>query len=737
MRSNVIKFIALLITATVVLISCTAGAESVGKLAVPGVAEIATEPVLSGARKIVSSADLPVPMTLNDAIERGHVERLREEETDLFSAIFLNEDGSKTMYMFASPIKYVSASGEVKDKSTKFASDRKGYYIRDNDVNLTFGTRSADAVLLQHGKHIVKIEQTALRKADQEARLVENALVFEDAFERGAVLEYIPLLSGVESRMVVESPDKLSHFTYSITAEDLKLSKDENGSYSFCDKDGKSVFCIGGATIEGANGRHCEILPEISHTSDFVYSVTIPLDEDVISQNGISYPLIASTSSTITINSSIEDSVVYEGYPNSAFGSYLFNSIGYLDASHKVGRLLVKTPGLFTNSTFNSIAYNSIRKAELHIYTASGGTRVSLMPCRSAKSWSEYSITWNSLFNSTQFSKWMRLENPKFDAAASDKYIYLPYAPSSGGSAVAVNITGTVKAWKESSAYRGNGILLYNNESESSSSKCRDFCSKEYANSHSGSLMPYLTINYNSSSYIPVKLYIHYDPAFALKCAEEYGNFPNPVNMKLTAILNGGFSKLQTRFGIAMSFEQTAYSSYIYSGLCLQRNNLNNICTCSDTCKNGGTYHHTNQRNMMHTSRFSDMNLSTGIKMLVTGHKTCEEKGNTETCNGNGALGLAYSWHAGLPGGTARIGVFATDNSSTTNNYKAYVVFHEIGHVFGVPDHYDSNGQTVPDMDGRVHKCIWGNLRHTYEVYNDLKMCEYCKNLWNNHLYAY
>lgn len=53
--------------------------------------------------------------------EKEHVNRLREQETDLSTVIFQNRDGSKTLYQYAQPVKYVDKTGQVRDKKNKLS----------------------------------------------------------------------------------------------------------------------------------------------------------------------------------------------------------------------------------------------------------------------------------------------------------------------------------------------------------------------------------------------------------------------------------------------------------------------------------------------------------------------------------------------------------------------------------------------------------------------------------------
>ncbi len=720
MRSNMIKFIALLITATVILISCTAGAESVGKLAVPGVAEIATEPVLSGARKIVSSADLPVPMTLNDAIERGHVERLREEETDLFSAIFLNEDGSKTMYMFASPIKYVSASGEVKDKRVDLERRDDGYVSEKNDVELQFGNASKNSVFMKANGSRLRIEPVTSKAANEKINLVDNSLIAENILGRGTRLEYKPLLSGLQQVISFESSADIVPYTFVISAEGIDLRFDAVGGY-ICNDKGDMIAQVCNC-IAKTNSGVIEFEPAVKENPDGSITVTAAPGEDVINNLDPDSPLVMAASVLSQITSSINDAVIYSGYPNAAFGSYLFNSVGYLDSSYKKGRLLVKTPGLFSNSTFSSIYYSAIRKAELKLYTASNGQNSRFMPYRVANTlnWSESSVKWNDV---EDVSAYMQLEG---------KIGWLQQAPTVGGSSLLINITGMVKEWKENTTYRASGIIISNAESESSSSYCRDFCSKEYANAYNNSLMPCLVVQYDTSNPVIINLDVKYDSGFVSRATDIYGSTSSTISQRFVDLFLPCLAMLQSRFGIALNYTPSFASTYADS--C--PNHPTTCCSCRTLCYNSsnGLYHHTNQKKIMDS--FSPADPSTKFLMVITGNKTCLHDTSSGACLGNGNWGICYHGStSSFPFPSVRIGVFTADQSSTSYDYRIRLtIVHEIGHMYGVPDHYDID---VPLLEGQNHKCLWGYNREDDDVLQSFMMCDYCKNIWNNHATEY
>ena len=71
---------------------------------------------------LLTAADIPEFISAAALTERGAVERMRSEETNMSSVIFRNSDGTRTMYMYGLPVKYTAADGTVRDKSTNLVS---------------------------------------------------------------------------------------------------------------------------------------------------------------------------------------------------------------------------------------------------------------------------------------------------------------------------------------------------------------------------------------------------------------------------------------------------------------------------------------------------------------------------------------------------------------------------------------------------------------------------------------
>ena len=84
---------------------------------------------------VLPDADKPEVIGDDLIAERDHVNRLWEQEEDLNTIIFQNRDGTKTMYWFDQPVKYVDENGEVKDKKNELTEQGNDYTNTENDIN--------------------------------------------------------------------------------------------------------------------------------------------------------------------------------------------------------------------------------------------------------------------------------------------------------------------------------------------------------------------------------------------------------------------------------------------------------------------------------------------------------------------------------------------------------------------------------------------------------------------------
>ena len=73
---------------------------------------------------VLTEADVPEIVGYQEAVAKDHIARLYEDEgSDLNKIVFLNADGSKTMYLFGFPVKYINEAGSVQDIRLEIADN--------------------------------------------------------------------------------------------------------------------------------------------------------------------------------------------------------------------------------------------------------------------------------------------------------------------------------------------------------------------------------------------------------------------------------------------------------------------------------------------------------------------------------------------------------------------------------------------------------------------------------------
>lgn len=98
---------------------------------------------------LLSANEIPEALLLRDVDSGKFVKRLYEME-DEYTLAFRNEDGTNTVMMFSEPVKYRTALGEMRDKSTQTIHSGNRYVTADTDVMVSFPDSIGQSVRLQY-----------------------------------------------------------------------------------------------------------------------------------------------------------------------------------------------------------------------------------------------------------------------------------------------------------------------------------------------------------------------------------------------------------------------------------------------------------------------------------------------------------------------------------------------------------------------------------------------------------
>ena len=511
---------------------------------------------------VLTDEDKPEIISEDAITEKGHVNRLWEQESDLNTIIFQNRDGKKTMYYFTEPVKYKDKDGNIKDKKNKLTEQENTYTNAENDINSYFPKKihKNKGVVLRHNDIEIEVaplingssgasRQTGQNKDNQPTEYVEYPAVFDESIS----VRYTPTFGGFKEDIILSENVGINEFTFRIKTNGLSLVSDEFGSYNLINPlTGQIIARIGSLqiydskpfevpdeilnesisnpteedfakkeqTLEeliqsiplGASDgkpKEDEVLPVYNHhyvvytvVQDEEYLITIVVDENYLTDSDRVWPVYVDP--TINVEGSgdsktIQDAPIYSGKPTSALGGNAYNVVGWQGSTHKVGRTLMKFPGLASNSTYKNLSTNQITSLDLHIYESSGKTASSIIDLYqyTGTAWTESTakcnnIGWDSYsnnftWNTINCSGWQTF-----------------------------NLLSMVATWKSSPTALDKGIMLknYTSESDPTYSKHFDSTDTNRTTQDGVSVKPYLTFGYNPISYttlshgIPVNEYL-------------------------------------------------------------------------------------------------------------------------------------------------------------------------------------------------------------------------------------
>ena len=110
---------------------------------------------------ILTEADVPEIVGYQEAVAKDHIARLYEDEgSDLNKIVFLNADGSKTMYLFGFPVKYINEAGNIQDIRLEIADNtaKSGEFkTAANDVITSFPAKFTDGISLKGNETEIRL----------------------------------------------------------------------------------------------------------------------------------------------------------------------------------------------------------------------------------------------------------------------------------------------------------------------------------------------------------------------------------------------------------------------------------------------------------------------------------------------------------------------------------------------------------------------------------------------------
>lgn len=433
---------------------------------------------LENETNILPDSDIPETLTREQLASHGAVARLREEEPDEFTFVYLNDDGTRTSYSYGVPVKY-EENGEIIDKNNAIKDFNGKYGNTASDMELRF-PKKLGKISVKYKNHNIKIEPiTSANKAD--ASINGNAVTYYGAFGLGTDLKYSSTMSGMKEDIILQSYQGVNSFSFEIKTNGLEL-KQLNGQYVIADGE-TTVFSFGDLEvtdsftgIDEATDNWAEhityaqgSIQTIKENDKYIFTVTV--SADFLTSPATVYPVYIDPSFNVD-RQYIQDTYIAAGYTNNYVNASLV-AVGYGTNSKNI-RTVAKITSLYGGNTVQG----KITSAYYSMYCTSNyssSPTVDVYTINPDITWNPSTATWQNsanliMNNSTKISS--------LTVGGAGRYNF--------------NITAAYQSWQLGTVNNG---LMFRMTTEVSG-KYRQFSS---ANVSTSTNLAYITVTYDLS----------------------------------------------------------------------------------------------------------------------------------------------------------------------------------------------------------------------------------------------
>ena len=282
--------------------------------------------------KVFSSLDIPSFISEDEAKAAKHVERLKEYEDSYDKIGYKNADGTNTLYIFSSPVKYMDDSGRLMDADpnisetadstvkaqgysyvndygelkTYFAdslSDNKGVKIQKNESELEFGfcvpEKKEGNTLTKLFSSVSEIFSEPKNKAMLFTENREKKLGYNEVSNDANIIAS-PTTSGAMQTLIFEDVPENNRLTFWVSAYGLTPKADDGKKSVIFSSESSECFTVGNIELrdsaqgeQAENGLHfsTENTVEIKQSGTDGTLVEITLDNDLLTAPSTVYPV--------------------------------------------------------------------------------------------------------------------------------------------------------------------------------------------------------------------------------------------------------------------------------------------------------------------------------------------------------------------------------------------------------------------------------------------------------------
>ena len=411
---------------------------------------------------------------------------------------FLMSNGTRKAVIYGNAVHYEeNGKWQEIDNTLSYDSKKEEYKNSKNSFKATFKKdfNAENMFSLENEGYIISWEYNGglLRKSFTKAEYEEKKLSADKIqkyadksqdkikyknFESNCELEYVVTSNGVKENIILNSKTGKNEFTFTVSAEGLVLSKNQDGSISALNGEKEEIFHIPAPFMYDAQGVYSYAVSyEVKELAEGKYTVSIVADKDWLKADSREYPVVIDpvifTNQTST---SVSSTFVASDTPSANYGSVQDIYIGDESANYGLCHAMFKN----TLPTLNK--GDMVVEANLNLYMHStsfdgGSSKRQLDAHIITSTWAENSVTWNT------------------KPGINDKIIDYCFMNNGEYGWKELDITKAVKGWYEGT-FANYGILVKAHDETLSPARAI-FRSENATNITQG--IPYITIEYRNN----------------------------------------------------------------------------------------------------------------------------------------------------------------------------------------------------------------------------------------------
>ena len=300
---------------------------------------------------------LPDVVQSDTSSAMDYIERLKEQEADLYSFLFGKTDGSIERIIYNYPVKYLNADGIISDKSNEIILETingiSAFVSKANDIKASFPTNLRDGVSLVHeGVNVKMVYAPAgvtISSFSSIGSISNDNYSVSYPIDSKTSIEYALTYNGFKEDIVVSEYTGQTEYSFVLYTDGLAVEKIGENIF-LINNEGDICVNIGDVVVFTADERNNfmgtmsfdEIVPNEK------YILTIHLDNADLSDPNTAYPIRIDP--TLEINytnngsGAIEDIVINSADPHSGTETVL--KIGKHSDDSSISRALMRFPSL-------------------------------------------------------------------------------------------------------------------------------------------------------------------------------------------------------------------------------------------------------------------------------------------------------------------------------------------------------------------------------------------------------